>query len=816
MLFGEVQVATFSNERCKLAATAAQTRRPSTLPIRQTSRRRFWSCGTPFEGEWRMAPEQQIAKLQREPFPVLESKLCPTPPRAGTIPRASLVNRLRTARGVAVVVVSAPAGYGKTTLLAEWERRDERPFAWLSLDEAENDPTVFLTYVAAALDRVETVDPDVFKALSGSGSSFQSIIARLGPSLGSLRSPIVVALDDVHVLRAPACIDALALLVEQLPAGSQVVLACRTAPALPLGKLRAEGRVLEIGPDDLSLTTREAQALLAGAGLKLAGHEVEALTRSTEGWPAGLYLAALSLRASREGGRSAAGIRGDDRYISDYFRLVLLESLPEAEIEFLTRVSVLDRMCGSLCDHVLERSDGAFELERLEQSNLFVVPLDHERRWYRFHHLFRDMLEDELERREPGLAARLSSRAADWHVERDDVEAAIEYAQAGGDSRRVIELVGIAAQPAYQSGRFATVERWLARLEDEQELTENTALAVLGAWSHALRGRPEAARRWAQVAEAGPADAVMPDGDPAIAWTSALRAGLCADGIDVMCEDAETAMQRAHPGSQAAATGTVLLAIGNLLLGDEELGAPMLADAGELAMEVGNTDCATLALATGSLLANARNDADEAEALALQARALVESARLDDYATSALTYVAGARAALRHNNWTRAAGDMARTAQLTPLLTYAMPWLAVQVRLELTRAYLSLVDWSSAAAVMAEVDELLARRPQLGVLNAQAVELQHRLAASNQPEDNWAASLTGAELRLLPLLTTHLSFREIAERLFVSRNTVKTQAISVYRKLGVSSRSEAIERATELGLFGAPAEAVPRPVGKHD
>ncbi len=815
-LFGEVQVATFSNERCKLAATAAQTRRPSTLPSGRRPVAASGPAAHPSKASGGWHGNSRSRSFSESRFRCSSPSFVPTPPRAGTIPRAALVNRLRAARGVAVVVVSAPAGYGKTTLLAEWERRDERPFAWLSLDEAENDPTVFLTYVAAALDRVETVDPDVFKALSGSGSSFQSIIARLGPSLGSLRSPIVVALDDVHVLRAPACIDALALLVEQLPAGSQVVLACRTAPALPLGKLRAEGRVLEIGPDDLSLTTREAQALLAGAGLKLAGHEVEALTRSTEGWPAGLYLAALSLRASREGGRSAAGIRGDDRYISDYFRLVLLESLPEAEIEFLTRVSVLDRMCGSLCDHVLERSDGAFELERLEQSNLFVVPLDHERRWYRFHHLFRDMLEDELERREPGLAARLSSRAADWHVERDDVEAAIEYAQAGGDSRRVIELVGIAAQPAYQSGRFATVERWLARLEDEQELTENTALAVLGAWSHALRGRPEAARRWAQVAEAGPADAVMPDGDPAIAWTSALRAGLCADGIDVMCEDAETAMQRAHPGSQAAATGTVLLAIGNLLLGDEELGAPMLADAGELAMEVGNTDCATLALATASLLANAHNDADEAEALALQARELVESARLDDYATSALTYVAGARAALRHNNWTRAAGDMARTAQLTPLLTYAMPWLAVQVRLELTRAYLSLVDWSSAAAVMAEVDELLARRPQLGVLNAQAVELQHRLAASNQPEDNWAASLTGAELRLLPLLTTHLSFREIAERLFVSRNTVKTQAISVYRKLGVSSRSEAIERATELGLFGAPAEAVPRPVGKHD
>ena len=755
--------------------------------------------------------------VRRETFPLLESKLTPTPARAGTIPRAALVNKLRAARGVTVAVVSAPAGYGKTTLLAEWERRDERPFAWLSLDEAENDPTVFLTYVAAALDRVQALDPDVFKALSGSRSSLQNIVARLGQSLAALRTPIVVTLDDVHVLHAPACIDALAVLIEQLPAGSQLVLASRTAPRLPLGRLRAEGRVLEVGPGDLSLNVREAQALLAGAGLKLAGHEVEALTRSTEGWPAGLYLAALSLRASKDGRRSAAGIRGDDRYISDYFRLVLLESLPEAEIEFLTRVSVLDRMCGSLCDHVLERSDSAFELERHERSNLFVVPLDHERQWYRFHHLFRDMLKDELERREPGLAALLSSRAADWHETRGDIESAIDYAHAAGAGGRVIDLVGIAAHPAYQSGRFATVERWLARLEDEHELTANTALAVLGAWTHALRARPEAALRWAHVADAGPADAAMPDGDPALAWTTSLRAALCPDGVDTMREDAATAMRSAHPGSQASATGATLFGIAQVLAGDDVVGDQMLAEAAELAAEVGATDCAALALATRSLLANDRNDAAAAEALALQARDIVDSAHLDDYATSALTYVASARAALRHNNWTRAATDMERASQLTPLLTYALPWLAVQVRLELARAHLSLVNWGSAADVMGEVDELLARRPDLGVLNAQAAELQQRLAASNQLDDNWASSLTGAELRLLPLLTTHLSFREIAERLFVSRNTVKTQAISVYRKLGVSSRSEAIERATELGLFAAPvAEVVPRPAVQHD
>jgi LuxR family maltose regulon positive regulatory protein len=744
----------------------------------------------------------------RTTFPLLESKLCPTPPRLGTVTRTALINRLRAARGAAVAVVTAPAGYGKTSLLAEWARRDDRPFAWLSLDEADDDPTVFLTYVAVALDRIHALDPKVFEALSQRGASAKNVVAHVGRSLSSLSAPIVFVLDDVHVLHAPQCIAALAMLVDQLPADSQLVLASRTATELPLGRLRAEGRVVEVGPGELSLNEREAQALLLGAGLKLSAKEVADLTRRTEGWPAGLYLAALSLRASAAGGRPAAEFRGDDRYISDYFRLVLLSNLPEPEIEFLTRVSVLDRMCGSLCDHVLERSGCAGELEMLEESNLFVVPLDHERKWYRFHRLFRDMLRDELERREPGLADLLNSRAADWCERHDDAGAAIEYAHAAGDVARVVTLVGGAAQPAYHSGRFATVERWLARLEDEKELLRNTSLAVLGAWTHALRGRAEAAARWAQTAESGPADAVMPDGGPALAWVSTLRAAMCPDGLQRMRQDAEIAVRTAVPGSQSAATASFGLAMSYVLAGDDALADPLLAEAVQLAIEVGATDNATLALAARSLLASGRNDAAAAETLALQARELVDAARLDDYATSALTYVASARSALRNSNWTRALKDLERATTLTPLLTYALPWLAVSVRLELVRAHLALVNWGRAVALMAEVDELLARRPDVGVLRLQAEDLQSQLAAGHQPEDNWASSLTGAELRLLPLLTTHLSFREIADRLFVSRNTVKTQAISVYRKLGVSSRSEAIDRAAELGLVTAPAAGV--------
>jgi LuxR family maltose regulon positive regulatory protein len=581
------------------------------------------------------------------------------------------------------------------------------------------------------------------------------------------------------------------------------VLASRREPALPLARLRAEGRLVEVRMHELSMSEREAKALLQGAGVELPDDDIAKLTRRTEGWPAGLYLAALSLRASAGAGRPAASFRGDDRFVSDYFRLELLSHLPAADLAFLTRTAVLDRMCGLLCDAVLEARDSDAELRALERSNLFLIPLDHERRWYRFHHLFREMLADELARREPGLVSELNSRAADWWEARGEVEAAIDYAGAAGDSERVLALVGAAAEPAYHSGRIATTERWFARLDDEALLERQPAIAVLGAWMHAWSGRPEAAERWARAADRGPAGAVMADGSPVGGWIASLRAAFCRDGVERMRQDAEAAAQSLGARSAAKATAVCLHGVAQLLAGEEALADETLAEAVELAAAAAATDMASLALAERSLLATERGDSAAAASLAEQALAIVEDARLDDYATSAIAYAAAARAALRHSSWTRALDDIERASRLLPLLTHAVPWLAVQVRLELVRAQLALVDGGRAAQLLDEVDELVARRPDLGVLLTHAEDLRRQVAEAQQ-DDGWASSLTGAELRLLPLLTTHLSFREIADELVISRNTVKTQAISVYRKLGVSSRSDAIARAVDLGLVGTP------------
>ena len=287
-----------------------------------------------------------------------------------------------------------------------------------------------------------------------------------------------------------------------------------------------------------------------------------------------------------------------------------------------------------------------------------------------------------------------------------------------------------------------------------------------------------------------------------------LRAALCRDGVEQMCADIETALAGLPPSSQWRPTALLLLGCTLVLRGQDALADAILAAAEESAERLNATDTLIVAVSERSLLASGRGDHALAETHALRARALAEEYRLDGYTTTALELAASARASLRSSHWDEARTSLASAHALTPRLTEALPWLAVQTRLELTRAYVTLRDADAARAVLSEVLEILRRRPALGVLPEQASELQLEVEAMWAADERNGAGLTRAELRLLPLLATHLSFREIGARLYVSRNTVKTQAISVYRKLGVSSRSDAIEHAIRLGLVAAPSEPV--------
>jgi LuxR family transcriptional regulator, maltose regulon positive regulatory protein len=737
------------------------------------------------------------------PFPVLESKLAPAPGRPGLVPRGNLLDQLEASAARPVVAVCAPAGYGKTVLAAAWAKRDSRPFVWLSIDRQDNDPAVLLTYLAVGLDRVEPIDPAVFAALASRGASItQTVVPRLGTALSSKALPVVVVLDDVHLLHDQEGLHALSVLVDHLPQGSQLAVISRDEPPLPLARWRAEGRLAELGPGELAMDPLEAGRLLAAARVELPDGEVAELTRRTEGWPVALYLAALSIKAQAPRNGDGVGLCGRDRFLADYLQSVLLSRLSPTEVQFLTRTAVLDRLSGPLCDAVLDTSGSAAVLASLERSNLLVVPLDRQREWYRYHHLFQELLREELERSEPELVRELTLRAAHWCQRHGLAEAAIDYAIDAGDADLVARGVEQVAISVYRSGRLATVQRWFDWFNDRGLIQQYPAVAMLGAWVQALGGHAAAAERWAAAAEQGSYEGTLPDGSSIDGWRALLRAKLCRHGVTQMRADAELALTLIPVDSLWRAPAQLLAGISHLLAGDLDVADDLLAEAVEVAKDTGATVAATVALAERAILAIGRQDWRDAEILVEQARSVVNMAHLEAFATSVVLYAAGARVAIHHGKVDQADHDLARAQQLRPQATHALPYYAVQARLELIRAYLALTDVASARTVLREVDDLLRWRPDLGTLPDQADQLRSQLDPLGGAVIG-TGSLTIAERRLLPLLPTHHSFREIGQHLHLSQHTVKSQALSIYRKLGASSRGQAVQRARTLGLLAA-------------
>ncbi|MFL6218917.1 MAG: LuxR family transcriptional regulator, partial [Actinomycetes bacterium] len=736
------------------------------------------------------------------PFPIVESKLTPAPTRPGIVSRVCLLDWLEASAATPVVAISAPAGYGKTTLAVEWAKRDPRPFVWLSIDPNDNDPTVLLTYLAVGLDRVEPIDPTVLGVLASRGASIsQTVLPRLGAALSSKALPVVLVLDDVHLLHDQQGLDAVAVLVDHLPPGSQLAVLSRGEPPLPVARWRAQGRLAGLGPRELAMSPVEAGSLLAAARVELPDAEVEELTRRAEGWPVALYLAALAHKAAGQRGNTGVAFTGDDRFLADYLHAELLAHLPAEHVAFLTRTAVLDRLSGPLCDAVLDTSGSAAVLASLERSNLLVVPLDRQRTWYRYHPLFRELLRGELERHQPELAGELTGRAAHWCQHHGLVEAAIGYAMDAGDADLAARGVEQAAISVYRSGRLATVQAWFDWFDDHGLVQRYPAVAMLGAWTQALGGHAAAAERWADAAEQGSYEGMLPDGSPSIeGWRALLRAKLCRHGVAQMRADAELALTLIPVGSLWRAPARLLLGIAQLLAGDHGLADRVLAEAVEVAQDSGATVAASVALAERAILAIGRQDWQAAQTLVNQARSVVASAHLEACVTSLVLYAAGARVAIYHGNLDQAGQDLTRAQQLRPQATHALPYYAVQARLELTRACLALADLAAARGVLGEADELLRWRPDLGTLPEQASQLRSHLDRA-RGEVIGAAPLSTAELRLVPLLATHLTFREMGQRLYVSQHTVKTQAMSIYRKLSVSSRSQAVQRVQEIGLL---------------
>jgi len=741
-------------------------------------------------------PRSSSGRSRPEPWNVVEAQVRVPSLPSGAVSRTALVNRLR-ATPASVVTLVAPAGSGKTMLLAQWAERDRRPFAWLSIDQHADDPAVLLAQLAAALDRVHPQE-----------STGTTDLPRLTSRLASA-GELVLVLDNAQLLRSRGSTEAVSMLAEHIPAGSTLTVAARVPPGLPIARLRAEGRLLELTTDELALTHRESEALLRELDADLPNEDAAELLRRCEGWAAGIHLSALAWKERKDDAPRPAVPGGDDRFLAEYFRSEFLAYLTPDLRTFLRRTSVLEQLTAPACDAVLGSAGSGLVLASFERLHLLVAPLDRHGEAYRYHPLFQDLLGRELLENEPELVAVLHRRAADWFEAHGDPESALHHAEGAGETDRMARIVASIALPAYYRGRIAAVESWLGTFDDERRLERYPTIGVIGGWIHALRGRPAEAERWLAAAERGSSVETEPDGEPSAAPSiSLLRAALCRDGVDQMCSDVEHALAGLPSSSQWRPTALLLLGSALVLRGRDALADAILAGAEDSAERLGATDTRIAAISQRSLLALAHAEHTVAETHSQRARTLAETSRLDGYTTSALELAASARTSLRHNRWDEARSDLTTARSLTPLLTDALPWLAVQTRLELTRAYVTLRDAEGAGTLLAEVRDILRRRPGLGVLADQAVALQAEVDAMSAAGERKGPGLTRAELRLLPLLATHLSFREIGARLYVSRNTVKTQAISVYRKLGVSSRSDAIDQAARLGLVeGTSASA---------
>jgi LuxR family maltose regulon positive regulatory protein len=714
--------------------------------------------------------------------------------------RRRIVDQLLGSRQFPVVTVLAGPGYGKTTLVGQWAEADERPTAWVSLDHRDNDPRVFLTYVALALQGAQPIPAAFFDALTANAPVETVLIPRRASALSLSTAPRLLVLDDVQLLREPTCLDAITALISHLPSGSQLALVGRDESELPVARLRARGQAVGIGPGELAFDAHETDLLVRNTGVGLPTHAIADLVEQTEGWPLGLYVALMSVETAADSALTTR-IRGDDALLADYFRTEILDRQPPAVARFLTRSAVLEEMSGPLCDWVLETQGSAVTLESLASENQLIVALDRRHEWYRYHHLFRDLLRFDLEQREASVASELRRRAATWYEDQGRLEEAIEFAQVAGDADTAARLFCMICVDMWRSGRVPTVRRWIDWFDRQDRISRHPSVALFGALVLGNAGEPERALRMVAVADPNASVEVLPDGEtPAAALAAIVHCLMCRGGIEQMRRDASQAVLLTPESSMLRGFALAVSGAAHLLGGRDGEADVDLALAADVGQRTGFGSDVVAALACRASVAIERNDWPAATMFVAEGHAWTREHSVDDYLATALLTAVSARVALHEADHEAATEGLVRAQRLRPQLTFIFPWLSVLVRLELAHAYMALGDAAAVWTILREVDEIFRHRPDLGVLAQRKDEMRQRLV--DMPvTTSGASTLTSAELRVLPMLATHLTMPEIASRLFVSRHTIKSQSASIYRKLGVSTRSDAVERARAIGLL---------------
>jgi LuxR family transcriptional regulator, maltose regulon positive regulatory protein len=728
----------------------------------------------------------------------VEAKLHAPPARREWVQRPELVGYLArvTAR---LVLVDAPAGFGKTTLVAQWRLSpaESRAFAWVSLDSGDNDPGRLWWHVVSALDRAcpEFDAGLILAALQVQAPDFAgTFLPLLVNELAALTEPVVLVLDDCHMIRPGSCYDQIAFLLLHLPSAVQLVLITRVDPPLPLARLRGTGDMAEIRAAELQFGSGQAAELVARtAGVELSGPDLAHLVDRTEGWPAGLYLAALSLCGHPSPGDFVRQFTGDSRFVLDFLAEEVFSRQPAEVQQFLTRTAILSRFCAPLCDAVTGAAGSSKIIDLLERENLFVVPLDDSRQWFRYHHLFAQALRRELARTEPGMVPALHERASGWHRQSGSAGEAISHAHAAGDLTGVIDLIAGNWYAAVDSGQAATVQGWLASLGGATISTHPRA-AHCGAWVAALAGDRESLRRWLPIVEADQSDDVLPDGIRSLRSSAALLQGSFGfEGLGPMREAAARAVAlETNPASPWHALARSSYAATLYWSGEFDAAAAQARAAssgtGSIALirMIGLTILSLIAIEQGNL--------DEAGRWSRAALDIVTAAGsgLGGAPQSSLAFAAAGAVSAGRGRLAEAREQLEHALQMRRRFPGISPWFTVEILLRLAPVLLDTGERSRAVTLLAEVRLLLDSSPDGAEAQfARLGQVERRLAG--EPREGPAIEpLTDREVTVLRLLGGSLSMREIARELDRSQNTVKSHTRAIYRKLGVSTRRDAI------------------------
>ena len=734
---------------------------------------------------------------------IVESKLRPPPARSEWVVRTRLIEELQHATARPVTLIAAPAGYGKTTVVSQWLASASRPaaVAWISLDPSDNDPVRLWTHIATALDRAGCVIArDIASFVAAGGYDvLTAVLPTIVDAIAAFSGDITIVVDDFEVVRSAECNEQVDFFVKHLPEQAHLVLITRADPSLRLGRMRAAGRLSEIRADDLAFNVQEASSLLVADGIELSSDSVWELMRRTEGWPAGLYLAALSLVDRANPGEFVHHFSGNNRFIGDYLTEEVLARQTDEVRNFILDMSIVDRFSAPLCDYMTGRQSAGI-LRDLQHTNLFLIPLDAEGRWFRFHHLFGAVARSTLETEHPDRATLLHRRAAEWLSENGYVDAAVDHAMAAGNSDHAAALVQASWLRYFDAGLGTTVRGWLRTLESSPA-AHNTTTVVTTAWMAAVSGqREEMDRRLAQLGEVSD-NAALPDGTKSVESVVTMIHGLFGfDGPVDMLASARRATELERDGNTPwYAVANTALGHASYVVGDLNAAAAALPKAAQ--SEASPALMRIIALGALALTQAELGQLDRSRRSAEAAMEVVETRSLQALPSVSLAFTALGQSQAAAGKLEEAMATLEHGLSLRRKVPGLTVWPTMHHLLAFSRVAMMTGDLPLARRLLDEVAPMIRQYQQgTGAMIAR-LEAARKSLREKQTTEFHADHLTAREIDILRRLTGSESLSQIASELYLSPNTVKTHTTALYRKLGARSRSEAVKIGRERLLI---------------